>query len=109
MSRLRSSITLLGICVVALVIGGLRLLTERTPLPVGSSYSAQPDGALGVYAWFDALGGRTLRLRDLVLDESQPASLVVVPGHHPPLGQGRVQIDHVRHHGGAEDPDGEEH
>src|SRR5712691_4843824 len=41
-SRLRSSMALLGICVVALVIGALRLLTERTPLPVGSSYSAQP-------------------------------------------------------------------
>ena len=77
MSRMRSSIALLGICVVALLIGGLRLLTERTPLPVGSSYSAQPDGALALYTWFDSLGGRTLRLQDLVLDESQPTSLVV--------------------------------
>jgi hypothetical protein len=78
-----SSIALLGICVVALLIGGLRLLTERTPLPVGSSYSAQPDGALALYAWFDSLGGRTLRLRDLVLDESQPTSLVVFQPETP--------------------------
>ena len=69
---------LLGICVVALVIGALRLLTERTPLPAGSSYSAQPDGALALYTWVDALGGRTLRLQDLFLDESQPINLVVV-------------------------------
>ena len=45
MSRLRSSMVLLGICVVALLIGTLRVVTQRTPLPTGSSYSAQPDGA----------------------------------------------------------------
>jgi hypothetical protein len=100
-SRLRSSITLLGICVVALVIGGLRLLTERTPLPVGSSYSAQPDGALGVYAWFDALGGRTLRLRDLVLDESQPASLVVVQPESPLDQSAHDAFDGVAQRGGT--------
>ncbi|HTD77519.1 MAG TPA: hypothetical protein VK898_07775, partial [Chloroflexota bacterium] len=101
MSRLRSSMVLLGICVVALVIGGLRLLTERTPLPVGSSYSAQPDGALAVYAWFDALGGRTLRLRDLVLDESQPASLVVLQPESPLDQSAHDAFDGVAQRGGT--------
>ena len=49
MTRVRSSMVLLGICVAALLIGALRLATERTPLPAGSSYSAQPDGALALY------------------------------------------------------------
>jgi hypothetical protein len=92
---------LLGICAVALVIGGLRLLTERTPLPAGSSYSGQPDGALAVYAWFDALGGRTLRLQDLVLDESQPTSLVVLQPERPLDSTAHDAFDGVAQRGGT--------
>jgi hypothetical protein len=92
---------LLGICVVALVIGGLRLLTERTPLPVGSSYSAQPDGALALYAWADAVGGRTLRLQDPFLDESQPTSLVVLQPETPLDSTARDAFDGVAERGGT--------
>ena len=63
MSRLRSSMVLLGICVIALLIGVLRLATQRTPLPTGSSYSADPNGAQGLYAWIEAVGGSPGRLQ----------------------------------------------
>ena len=53
MSRVRSSMVLLGICIVALLIGTLRVATDRPPLPTGSSYSTQPDGAQGLYDWAD--------------------------------------------------------
>ncbi len=92
---------LLGICVVALVIGALRLLTERTPLPVGSSYSAQPDGALALHAWFDTAGGRTLRLQDLFLDESQLLSLVVLQPESPIDSTAHDAFDGVAQRGGT--------
>lgn len=92
---------LLGICVVALVIGALRLLTERTPLPAGSSYSAQPDGALALYTWVDALGGRTLRLQDLFLDESQPINLVVLQPETPFDSSAHETFDEVAERGGT--------
>src|SRR5438874_672458 len=37
---------LLGMCVAALFIGMLRVASQSTPLPTGSSYSAPPDGGL---------------------------------------------------------------
>jgi hypothetical protein len=55
---------LLGICVVAILIGVLRLATMRTPLPTGSTYSAEPDGALGLYTWVQELGGSIERRHD---------------------------------------------
>jgi hypothetical protein len=69
MSRMRSSMLLLGICVAALLVGALRLATERATLPVGSSYSAQPDGALALYEWTAALGATPSRLQDEVLHQ----------------------------------------
>jgi len=60
---------LLGICVAALLVGALRLLTDRATLPTGSSYSAQPDGAMGLYEWTAALGGNPSRIQDEVLHQ----------------------------------------
>jgi hypothetical protein len=55
---------LLGICVAALLVGALRLLTDRATLPTGSSYSAQPDGAMGLYEWAAAIGRNPSRIQD---------------------------------------------
>jgi hypothetical protein len=78
MSRLRTSMILLGICVAAMLIGGLRLLTDRTTLPTASSYSAQPDGARGLYEWAAALGGNPSRLQDAVLGQVAPTTTLLV-------------------------------
>jgi hypothetical protein len=52
---------LLGICVVALLIGALRLATQRAELPAGSSLSSGPDGALALYSWLEDAGVQTQR------------------------------------------------
>ena len=62
---------LLGICVVALLIGTLRVATERTPLPTGSSFSTQPDGAQALYDWAETVGASSSLLQDLPLPEAQ--------------------------------------
>jgi hypothetical protein len=70
---------LLGICIFALLIGGLRLATEQTPLPTGSSYSPQPDGARALYTWAEAVGSSPWRLQDAQLrNDRLPATLVVL-------------------------------
>jgi hypothetical protein len=70
---------LLGICVAALLVGALRLLSDRTTLPTGSSYSAQPDGALALYDWATALGGRPSRVQSSGLGkETGPVSATLV-------------------------------
>jgi hypothetical protein len=79
MSRLRPSLVLLAICVGAVLISALRLATERTPLPTGSSYSMQPDGAMGLYDWAETIGARTRHLRDLGLDADISGLLVLQP------------------------------
>src|SRR5260221_12683236 len=79
MRRARSSMFLLGICVVALLIGTLRLATERTPLPTGSSYSPQPDGAQGLYEWAETVGASPSRLSDqALLDAQATATLLII-------------------------------
>jgi hypothetical protein len=79
MSRVRSSMVLLGICVVALFIGTLRVATERTPLPTGSSYSTQPDGAQGLYDWAETAGATASRLQDQLLpDDASAVTLLVL-------------------------------
>jgi hypothetical protein len=52
---------LLGICVVALLIGALRLATQRVELPAGSSLSSGPDGTLALYSWLADTGVQPLR------------------------------------------------
>lgn len=99
-SRIRSSMVLLGICVVALLIGALRLATERTPLPVGSSYSTQPDGAMGLYAWADSAGPGSGRLQDLALD-SAPTTLIVLQPETQLDAAARDAFDGVASRGGT--------
>ena len=78
MSRVRSSMVLLGICVVALLIGTLRVATDRPPLPTGSSYSTQPDGAQGLYDWAATVGASSTRLQDQLLPDGQTAATLLV-------------------------------
>lgn len=79
MNRLRSSMVLLGMCVVALLIGVLRVVTERPRLPTGSSYSTQPDGAQALYAWAETLGASPSRLLAQTPSDAQaPATLLII-------------------------------
>jgi hypothetical protein len=70
---------LLAICVGALLIGVLRLATQRPTLPAASSSSAAPDGALALYTWIDALGGRTERLGDTIANANVGTLLILEP------------------------------
>src|SRR5438128_2009827 len=92
---------LLGICVVALLIGALRLATERTPLPTGSSYSTQPDGAMGLYAWADSVGAGSRRLQDLAFSTDPPTTLVVLQPESPLDATERGAFDSVAARGGT--------
>jgi hypothetical protein len=100
MSRLRSSMVLLAICVGALLIGALRLVTEQRPLPPGSSYSAQPDGTLGLYTWIEAVGSRPQRLRDRVID-AEVGTLIILQPTTLLDGQMRDSLDIVAQRGGT--------
>ena len=100
MTRLRSSMVLLGICIVALLLGALRLATERTPLPTGSSYSTEPDGALGLYAWAESVGISARRLQDLAFD-SPPMTLIVLQPETPLDSAARDAFEGVASHGGT--------
>jgi hypothetical protein len=101
MSRLRSSMILLGICVAALLIGALRLVTERTPLPIGSSYSSQPGGALGLYDWAEAIGASPVRLADASLNADGPSTLLVLQPEGTVDPAARAAFDSVPRHGGT--------
>jgi hypothetical protein len=79
MRRWRSSVLLLAISMLAVVIGFLRVITQPTPLPPGSSYSAQPDGALALYSWLSAAGAQPLRLTSLSTDTLPSSVLLVEP------------------------------
>jgi len=92
---------LLGICVIALLIGVLRLATQRTPLPTGSSYSAEPNGAQGLYTWIEAVGGSPGRLLESGVREDQvPATLVVLQPESVFTQSARDAFDAVTRHGG---------
>jgi hypothetical protein len=97
---------LLGICVGALLIGVLRLATDRAQLPVGSSYSAQPDGALGLYDWSSAIGGSPSRLQDSGLTETPvsgglPTTLLVLQPETPLDPAAQDAFDDVTRRGGT--------
>jgi hypothetical protein len=93
---------LLGICVIALLIGVLRLATQRTPLPTGSSYSAEPNGAQGLFAWIEAVGGSPGRLQEAVVrDDQAPATLVVLQPETVFMETARNAFDAVPMHGGT--------
>jgi hypothetical protein len=70
---------LLGICVVALLVGALHLATERTPLPTGSSFSTQPEGAMALYAWTEAVGANPTRFREAPVDDPVTSLLILQP------------------------------
>jgi hypothetical protein len=78
-SRVRSSMVLLAICVGASLIGVLRLATEQNPLPPGSSYSAQPDGSLGLYTWIETVVGQPVRLRDRAIGAGVGTVIILQP------------------------------
>ena len=102
MSHIRSSLILLGICVVALLIGALRLATERTPLPVGSSYSTEPLGAQALYEWTGAIGGMPSRLPEAVVDDADPPSSMLVLQPETAIDPtARQAFDAVAEHGGT--------
>jgi len=70
---------LLGICVVALVIGVLHLATERPSLPSGSSFSTAPDGAMALFAWTEAAGASPSRFREAPVDDATTTLLILQP------------------------------
>lgn len=100
MSRWRSSMLLLGVAVVAIVIGFLRVITEPTALPTGSSYSAQPDGALALYSWLSELGAQPTRLSSFDSPRSAGSVFIVEPVS---VGgdQSRQMLDAVGDRGGT--------
>jgi len=70
---------LLAICIGALLIGVLRLATQETPMPAGSSYSPQPDGALALYSWVQAVGGSPVRVSDPTTDDTVKQLVIIQP------------------------------
>jgi hypothetical protein len=93
---------LLGICVVTLLIGTLRVATDRTPLPTGSSYSPQPDGAQGLYDWAETIGASSSRLQDQLLPDGQAAATLVVLQPETMLGSTALDaFDEVPRQGGT--------
>jgi hypothetical protein len=70
---------LLGICVVALLIGALRLATQRVELPAGSSLSSGPDGALGLYSWLEDAGVQTQRQSTRAVGPDVNSVLLIEP------------------------------
>ena len=70
---------LLGIAVAAILIGALKLVTEQVQAPAGSSYSAQPDGALALYTWLGDVGGQAQRLTEPSVDPGVGTVVVLQP------------------------------
>jgi hypothetical protein len=93
---------LLGICVITLLIGTLRVATEPTPLPTGSSYSTQHDGAQALYVWAETLGTSAVRLQDQPLPEGQASATLLVLQPETTLGsRARDAFDAVPDQGGT--------
>src|SRR5919202_1548921 len=66
MSRNVRAVTGLGVLVgVAVAIAWAQIASQEQPLPVGSSYSYQPDGAQALYLWAETLGARPHRVEQL--------------------------------------------
>jgi hypothetical protein len=91
---------LLGICVVAVLIGALRLATEQQQQPIGSSVSAAPDGALGVYTWLTDTGAQTSRLTSRAIDPDV-GSVVIVQPQALPDSTTRQALNRVADRGGT--------
>jgi hypothetical protein len=78
-SNVRSSMLLLGIAVIAMLIGALRLVTEQVQAPTGSSTSAQPDGALALSTWLADLGADTHQLAEPTIDPGVGTVVILQP------------------------------
>jgi uncharacterized protein DUF4350 len=70
---------LLGICIVAVLIGALRLASQQQQQPIGSSVSAAPDGALAVYAWLGDIGAHPSRLTSRAIEPDVTSVVIVQP------------------------------
>jgi hypothetical protein len=70
---------MLGICVVALLIGALRLATQPVELPTGSSLSSGPDGALAFYSWLEDSGVQTQRQTTRVVAPQVSSVMMIEP------------------------------
>jgi hypothetical protein len=91
---------LLGICVAAVVVGMVRLATERTPLPTGSSYSTQSDGTMALFAWLEAAGSHPAHAREATVDPATSTLIVLQPESTiEPLT--RQEYDRVAERGGT--------
>jgi hypothetical protein len=93
---------LLGVCVLALGIGLLRLVTERTPLPVGSSYSTEAAGAQALYEWLGVTGASPARLQEAVVpDDAPPSTLLVLQPESTIDPSAQQAYDTVARNGGT--------
>jgi hypothetical protein len=79
MRRLRSSMVLLVLCIVAIVAAGLRIATDEPDLPAGSSHSAQPDGAEALFVWAEGEGAAPTRVTQArAVETATPQVLLVL-------------------------------
>jgi uncharacterized protein DUF4350 len=98
--QLRSSLVLLAISVGAILLAGLQLLTQREPLPAGSSYSAQPDGVRGLYEWTQSLGAQVVRV-DASAGQPSPSLLLLVEPESLLANADRARLEGVARRGGT--------
>jgi hypothetical protein len=91
---------LLGISVVAVLIGALRLATQPAEQPPGSSLSSAPDGALALYSWLGDLGASTQRLPGRTLDPSVKELIDLQPTVLPD-GIARAALNELADRGGT--------
>jgi len=82
MTRIRTSLILLAVVVLALLVSWLQLARDSSRLPAGSSYSYQADGTAGLFEWFDAVHGvqpQRLSATPWPADQQPSTVLVVQP------------------------------
>jgi hypothetical protein len=91
---------LLGICVVALLIGALRLATEPVQLPAGSSRSSGPDGALALYSWLEDSGVQTQRQATRAIAPEVSSVMIIEPANVLDR-DGKEALDGVADRGGT--------
>jgi hypothetical protein len=102
LSRIRTSLVLLALCVGAIIVSWIQVTRESERLPAGSSYSFQNDGLEGLYQWAQAVGAQPVRLRQPAIDpNSPPRTLVVVQAEDIPADRDRDVLDIVPAAGGT--------
>jgi hypothetical protein len=93
---------LLAICVGAILLAGVQLLTSRPRLPAGSSYSAQPDGTRALFEWVESAGGRPERLQTASLAATSPPRMLLVVEPEGFVSEAdRASFDEVARQGGT--------